>query len=306
MIQPNFKIKPEKESAYQGLFVFEPLDQGYGHTLGNSLRRVMLTSIPGYAISQVKIKGVTHRFTSLEGMKEDVVDFVLNLKEVRLKVELEADEDISLELEAKGPGAVTAGDLKTPTGVEVVNPDLIIATLAEKKNTLEASMKVEKGTGYRSYEEVEIEEVGVVPLDCIFSPVVLVNYKVESTRVGRRTDFDQLIMEVKTDGTLAPKKAIETAAKILMSHFEQVIEPTFEEKEEKKPARVPEEYRLTVEELNLPTRIANALRKGGYKTVKDLAEATADDISKVKNIGKKSVKTIAKRLAEKDVEFKEE
>lgn len=303
MLKPSFKIKTEKQTDDYGLFSIEPLEQGYGHTLGNALRRVLLTSLEGYAITRVNVKGVNHRFSTLEGMKEDVIELILNLKKLRIRSEKQDGKSFNLKMSVSGPKKVTGADIKTPAGVEIVNQDLILAQLAKKTNKLDVELEVQQGLGYLPSSETEVSKLGEIPVDAVFSPVLLVNYKVEATRVGRRTDYDKVILEVRTDGTVKPKDAIVRAAKILTAYFEQVYEPKRVEKKASKPKREPEVYNLTVEELNLPTRIANALRKGGYKTVKALVEADLNDVAKVKNIGKKSVKIVVKRLKEKDVEL---
>lgn len=283
----------------------EPLEQGYGHTLGNALRRVLLTSIPGAAITKVKISGVDHQFTTLEGMREDIVEFILNVKLVRLA--LTDGKETTLKLSAKGPGVVTAGDIKTPATVEIINKDLELANLASNKAKLDVEMVVKPGVGYVIAETEEDMAFGEIPVDALFSPIVKVAYKVEATRVGRRTDFDKLVMEVWTDGTINAQDAIETASKVLVSHFKQIYEPVVAQEE--KPVVVAsgenENLNLTVEELGIPTRIANALRKGGYKTVNDLSQAESAQIARVKNLGEKSVGTVADALAKYGVTLKD-
>jgi len=301
MIKPSFKIKTEKKEKNYARFIIEPLEQGYGDTLGNSLRRCLLTSIPGAAVTKVKIEGVKHSFSTLEGMKEDVVELVLNLKQIKVGYK-KGKEEIKLTLEAKGPGEVKAKDIKTPGDIEIVNGDLLLAKLADKKSNLKMDLWVNSGYGYSLADEQKAEAIGLIPVDAIFSPIIRVNYKVESTRVGRRTDFDRLILEIWTDGTVEPKQALEQAAEILAGFFEQVYHPVVvEEKKEEKEEENNEILDLTVEELNLPTRIANALRKGGYPTVKALIEANKDDLVDVKNIGVKSIKIVNKKLKDKGV-----
>lgn len=303
MFEPTFTIKAEKETADYGKFIIEPLEQGYGHTLGNALRRVLLTSLPGAAVTQVKIAGVRHRFSTLEGLKEDVVELILNIKQLRFKYK--GEKPVKIKLEAQGPGEVKAGDIKAPAVVEIVNPKHVLGKLADKKNKLKMEMVVESGFGYLSAEERKSDTLGIIPVDASFTPVQRVDYKVEAMRVGRRTDLDRLILEITTDGTISPSEALKESAKILVAFFGQVVEPkevpVEEEKEEELPSEV---LRLTVEELNLPTRIANALRKGGYGTVKDLTVANASDIAKVKNLGEKSIKVVKAALAEKEVSLK--
>ena len=302
MFEPLFNIKTEQENAEFGKFVIEPLEQGFGHTLGNSLRRVLLTSLPGAAITQIKINGVKHKFSTLEGMSEDVVDLILNLKQVRLKYE--GEKPIKLELDKNGPGQVKAGDIKTPANIQVINKDHVLASLADKKSRLKIEMVVERGFGYLPAETRKSDKLGVIFLDAAFSPVKRVNYQVEATRVGQRTDFDKLIMEITTDGTIKPKEALKSSAKILIAFFNQVVQPKkMDVKEEKKPQIDDEVTKLTLEELDLPTRIVNALRRTGYGTVSDLMAIKLADLAKIKNLGEKSIKIIQSALAKKGVNW---
>lgn len=302
---PTFQIEESDKTARHSILTIKPLENGYGHTLGNALRRVLLTSLPGAAITTVTIEGADHQFASIDGVKEDVIELLLNLKQVRVKAD--TNEEGVMRLEAKGEGEVTAADFKPEAGFEVINPDQPIATL-EKDAQLVMEMKLETGLGYRVGQEMEEKFIGEISVDAMFSPVVKVSYSVESTRVGRRTDFDKLIMDVTTDGTISPREAVEQSAQILHKQFEQVFDPVIIEEEDTEPELTPEEaetLRLTVEELDLPTRIANALRRGGYKNVGDLVEATREDISKVKNIGEKSINVVQKALEQKDVSLKD-
>lgn len=300
-MNPTFTLVEGDATASQARVIIEPLEQGYGHTLGNSLRRVLLSSLPGAAITSVSIEGVEHQFTTLEGLSEDIVELVLNLKQVRVK----ADHDGTgiLKLSAQGPAEVTAADIETEAGFSIVNSDQPIATLAKGKK-LELEMTVETGTGYKMASEMETGVIGQIPVDALFSPVEKVSYKIESTRVGRRTDFDRVVMEIQTDGTVAPIEAVRQAARILAKQFTQVFDPVAVEPKASESQLSPEEaetLRLTVEELDLPTRIANALRKGGYKTVGDLVGVSKDTVSKVKNLGGKSVDLINEALQKKSV-----
>ena len=302
MFEPLFNIKTEQENAEFGKLVIEPLEQGFGHTLGNSLRRVLLTSLPGAAITQIKINGVKHKFSTLEGMSEDVVDLILNLKQVRLKYE--GEKPIKLELDKNGPGQIKAGDIKTPANIQVINKDHVLASLADKKSRLKIEMVVERGFGYLPAETRKSDKLGVIFLDAAFSPVKRVNYQVEATRVGQRTDFDKLIMEITTDGTIKPKEALKSSAKILIAFFNQVVQPKkMDVKEEKKPQIDDEVTKLTLEELDLPTRIVNALRRTGYGTVSDLMAIKLADLAKIKNLGEKSIKIIQSALAKKGVNW---
>lgn len=305
MLKPQFKATSKKLKKDYGEFVLEPLEQGYGNTLGTALRRCLLTSIRGAAVTEVKISGTRHQFSTIFGLKEDIVELILNIKKLRVKYT--GDKPAALKLEAVGYKKVKAEDIKCPANIEIVNKNLVIANLADKKTKLSITMKVEAGTGYSPVEDRKSSKIGVIPIDAVFTPVIRVNPKVASTRVGRRTDLDKLILEIWTDGTIKPKEALEKAAKILSRFFKQIYKPTFkprEAKEEIGTFRSRGALDLTVEELDLPTRIANALRKGGYKTVEDLTKATEKEIAKVKNLGKKSVEIIKEKLKEKEVGFK--
>jgi DNA-directed RNA polymerase subunit alpha len=305
-MNPTFTVAEAEATADRARLVIEPLEQGYGHTLGNALRRVLLNSLPGSAITSVTIEGVDHQFTTMEGLSEDVVQLILNLKQVRVKADHE--EPGVLRLEVQGPAEVTAADIETEAGFEITNPDQPIATL-EKGSKLEMEMTVESGIGYQMVAESEAEVIGQIPVDALFSPVEKVSYKVESTRVGRRTDFDRIVMDVQTDGTITPLEALRQASRILAKQFTQVFDPVVVEEEEEESQLSPEEaetLRLTVEELDLPTRIANALRKGGYKNVGDLVDVSKEAVSKVKNLGGKSVELINEALEKKGVGLSEE
>jgi len=301
MLKPQFKITAKQKKADYGQYMIEPLEQGYGQTVGNALRRCLLSSLPGAAVTEVEIDGVRHQFTTLAGMKEDIVELILNIKQLRIKYT--GDKEVQLSLEAKGPKKVTAADIRTPAHVTIINKDLVLANLADKNSKLKMKIKVGVGLGYSPVEERKVSTVGVIPTDAAFSPIQRVNYHIESTRVGRRTDYDRLVMEIWTDGTVEPKKALEDAARVLVKYFQQVYEPTFEkvETEEKVSLEDQEILNLTVEELDLPTRIANALRKGDYKTVKSLKKAKKAEIAQVKNLGAKSVEVVVNILKEKGI-----
>lgn len=303
MVKPIFQIKKEKETPDYGLFTIEPLEQGYGNTLGVALRRVLLTSLSGAAITQIKIDGVKHKFSTLEGMKEDVIELILNLKQVRLSYG--GEKPVKLNLEKLGPGEVKAGDIKTSGQVEIVNRDLVLCRLTAKKK-LKIELAAESGYGYVPAEERESGKIGVIPIDAVFSPVQRVNYKVEATRVGRRTDLDRLVLEITTDGTVRPSKALKESARILIDFFTQVVKPKKMPVKEKVEMLSSETLRLTFEEVDVPTRIANALRKGGFETVGDLAAATDSDLAKVKNLGEKSVGVIKAALSKKGLTLKGE
>lgn len=304
MLDPKFTVAVKDEEAGYAKLIIEPLRQGYGHTLGNSLRRVMLNSISGAAITSIKIKGVKHQFSTLKGMSEDIVGIVLNTKMIRVRMDDKNSDPVVLKLEASGPGEVTAGDIQAPVGVTIANPELVIANLADKSAKLEAELTVESGQGYSLAEERKSTVVGLIPIDALFSPVKRVNPTVSTTRVGRRTDFDKITLEVWTDGTITPREALDQAAQIMVEHYNQIIDPSaapVEAKKEETDSLPSGSDNLTVEELDLPTRIANALRKGGFKTVADLANADRQDVVKVKNLGERSVTLVDKALALKGV-----
>lgn len=298
-----FEIKKIKETADFGQFEISPLENGYGSTLGNALRRVLLTSIPGAAATKIRVAGVKHKFSTLEGLREDVIDLVLNVKGI--KFSCESAKPVKLTLEKTGPGKVLASDIGLPTGVEVGNPDLIIGELATKKDRLKMSLVVESGFGYSPADERVSDKVGEIPVDALFTPITQVNYKVEATRVGRRTDFDKLLLDVTTDGTIKPSEALKQAAAILTSYFGQIVNPKkIVKKKDKREEIANPDLKLTIEELDLPTRVANALRKSGYEIVEDLTKVTFEDLSKVKNLGEKSAKIVGKALSEKNLNIK--
>ncbi len=302
---PRFQIKETEVTATGATLIIEPLEQGYGHTLGNALRRVLLTSLPGAAVTAVRIQGVDHQYTTMDGLSEDIVELILNLKQVRVKTV--SDQPGTLRLDVKGPKTVTAADIEAEAGFEVVNPDLHIAEVAKGK-TLTVEMTVESGVGYVMATDRKTSVIGEIPVDSLFSPVVKVSYQVEATRVGRKTDYDRLVMVLETDGSVSPVEAVKQSAQILARQFTQVFEPVVESQAVEDLNISPEEaevLRLTVEELDLPTRIANALRKGGFKTVGDLVGAPKNTVAKVKNLGEKSVDVINEALQKKGVSLGE-
>jgi len=304
MMEPNFIIKTEVDKPGYGMFVIEPLEQGYGHTLGNSLRRVLLSSLSGAALTSVKIAGVPHQFSTLEGLKEDVVELILNLKKVRLS--MEDGEGGVIKLSKKGSGTVTAGDFEVPAGIKIVNSDLVIATLSDKKATLELEATVAKGYGYVQTAEQQVDELGRIPMDSLFSPVVRVNYRVDATRVGRMTNLDKLVMEIWTDETVSPTDALKSAARGLVAFFTQVYDPkekVEEEDDAEKSAISDEVLKMRIEELDIPTRIVNAFARGGIETISQLLNTPKADLLKIKNLGAKSLSIVEEKLKEKDVEL---
>lgn len=301
MNEPMFGVEEETKKGNYAKFVISPLENGYGATLGTSLRRVLLTSLPGVAITSAKIAGVKHQFSTLKGMREDVVEFLLNLKKVRFSYS--GEDSVKGTVSVKSAGEVRAKDIKVPGNMSVANPELVLANL-DKGGKIEAELTIERGSGYSFAEERATGEIGLIPLDASFSPVSRVNYKVEETRVGRLTNYDKLILEITTDGTVGPKEALTNASKILVSYFDQLVNPKKVAKpEEKKEDSLGAVGNLSVEEIGLPTRVANALVRAGYETVEDLSKAKREDLIKVRNLGEKSLKIISVALAEKQVKF---
>jgi DNA-directed RNA polymerase subunit alpha len=303
MNDPVFKIKTDQETDSFGRFIIEPLEQGYGQTLGNSLRRVLLTSLPGSAITSINIEGVKHQFSTLSGMKEDVAEFILNIKKIRLNVQ--GDEIVNLSLNKTGPGEVTAADIELPAGVEIVNPDLVLANLADKKAVLSMSLTAARGYGYVPVEEKHDGAVGTIPVDALYSPILRVNYRVEATRVGRMTNLDKLVIELWTDATIKPSVALQEAAKILVAYFQQVVNPREEMVSEDQTTQTTaisdETLRMRIEEFDIPTRIVNALAKGNIETVGQLMGTPKEDLMKVKNLGAKSLEVVLEKLREKGI-----
>jgi len=301
MTAPQFTVFHTKNQ-----FILEPLPQGYGHTLGNALRRTLYTSIPGAAITSVKIAQARHQFTTIEGVREDMVQLVLNLKQVR--VSYQGTEPATLTLQAKGSGEVKASDFKCPSGVSLANPELVIAHLSDKSVKLDIEATVETGMGYSPAEERQSATVGVIPVDATFSPVSLVNYSVEATRVGRLTNYDRLILDITTDSTVTPESALKTASQTLVNFFQGIITPqSAQSAQSANSAQFAKSStpgsNISVEELDLPTRIANALVKAGFDTVGSLIATPKAELAKVKNLGAKSVKIIDLALKERGFEF---
>lgn len=282
-------------------FVIEPLHAGYGNTLGNSLRRVLLSSIRGGAIVAFRIEGATHEFTTVPGVKEDVVDIMLNLKNVYLKVE--TDEPIELRLEKKGAGVITAGDIKTTADVEIVNPDQIIATIDDPKKSVLFDLVVESGRGYRTIEESSVSRLhsDMIALDAVFSPVLRVRYKVDNTRVGQETNLDKLLLTIETDGSISPRDAFEEAAAILVNQYTALAgstsveaAPALGQSEDEEAS----ELNTPIEELNLTARTANALVNNDIRTVHDLVTLSEQDLRELKGFGSKALDEVKDKLAE--------
>lgn len=301
MIGPNFKVHSEVEKEDFGQFVIEPLDQGFGHTLGNALRRILLSALPGAAVTTIKINGVKHQFSTLAGLKEDIIELILNLK--KLRVQLFDENGVKLILDKSGPGEVRASDLEKNPSVEIVNKDLYLGHLSDKKSRLEMELTVDKGYGYSLAEERKSATLGVIPIDAIFTPVVRVNYRVEETRVGRMTNLDKLILEIYTDGTISPRLALDEAAKILVSYGLQIYEPKAEAPQQVaiSPLVSEDVLKMTIDELDLPTRVYNSLRNGGIETIGQLLGTPRKELANLKNVGEKSITIIDEKLREKGV-----
>lgn len=300
--KPNIEITDVSPDKTYGKFVVEPLERGYATTLGNSLRRVMLSSLPGSAITSVKIDGVLHEFSTVEGVAEDVVEIILNLKKVVFKNH--SDSPKTVYIQAEGEKEVTAEDIICGSDIEVLNPQAHIASLMNGAK-LNISMVVENGRGYNSVEKNKKEDmpIGTIPIDSIFSPARRVNFNVENTRVGNVTDYDKLTVEVWTNGTISPEEAVSLASKILNDHFQLFIDlnenlktvSLMVEREESVKEKVLE---MSIEELELSVRSNNCLRRADIHTVEQLVNKTEDEMAKVRNLGKKSLNEIKKRLAE--------
>jgi DNA-directed RNA polymerase subunit alpha len=294
------ELKALREDGHKATFAIEPLYSGYGMTLGNSLRRVMLSSLGGAAVTAVKIDSVAHEFSTIEGVKEDVVDIILNLKKLRFR--MFADDPQFLVLTAGGKGEITAAQIKTTSDVEIVNPDQLIATLSGPKAKLGLEIKVEKGRGYVPVENREAEklEVGMIAVDALYSPVQRVRYNVENTRVGQTTDLDRLVLEVETDGTLTPQEAVQQAAEILVEHFQVVAGNAVAGAAAagRESAAETGASKINIEEISLSPRTTNALINNEVKTVKDLLKLSDTELRELKGFGTKAYEEVKDKIAE--------
>ncbi len=298
--KPSIEVLELKENY--GKFALEPLERGFGITVGNSLRRVLLSSLPGVAVTSIKVDGVLHEFSTIPGVKEDVTELILTLKELSMK--MDSDGARTLKIEHTGEGVIKAGDIICPPDVEILNKDLHIATLSEDAK-LYMEINVDKGRGYVSAENNKSDDmpIGVIPVDSIYTPVHKVSYFTENTRVGTRTDFERLVLEVWTDGSIGAQEGVSLGAKILVEHLNLFIDLTdhlgevelMVEKEEDKKEKALE---MTIEELDLSVRSYNCLKRAGINTVEELTEKTEDDMMKVRNLGKKSLEEVIQKLEE--------
>ncbi|RAK07744.1 DNA-directed RNA polymerase subunit alpha [Halanaerobium saccharolyticum] len=305
------RVERLESDVNYGRYEISPLERGYGTTLGNSLRRILLSSLPGAALTSVKVEGVKHEFSSIPGVVEDMTDLILNLKEVVVKHS--GEEQTTIRLEAEGEGEVTAGDFVSSGDVQIVNKDHHIATLAEDgRLVLEAT--VDKGRGYHTAEEnkdlFDNNVIGLIPIDSSYSPIERANFNIENTRVGQVTDFDRLVLEVNTNGSINPDDAISLAAKIMVEHLELFINLTDEIEDVEIMVEVEEEEKdkildTTIEELELSVRSSNCLKRAGINTVEELVDKTEDDLMKVRNLGKKSLQEIKDKLDELELDLKE-
>ncbi|MFC7372630.1 DNA-directed RNA polymerase subunit alpha [Fictibacillus iocasae] len=300
--KPRIETVEISDDATYGKFVVEPLERGYGTTLGNSLRRILLSSLPGAAITSIQINGVLHEFSTVEGVVEDVTTIILNLKKLAMKIY--SEEDKTLEIDVQGEGVVTAGDITHDSDVEILNPDLHIATLSEGAH-FQMKLTAKRGRGYIQAEGNKREDlpIGVIPVDSIYTPISRVNYQVENTRVGQVTNYDKLTLDVWTDGSIRPEEAVSLGAKIITEHLNIFVGLTDQaqkaeimvEKEEDQKEKVLE---MTIEELDLSVRSYNCLKRAGINTVQELANKSEEDMMKVRNLGKKSLEEVQEKLEE--------
>ena len=303
--RPNIEVVEISEDKKYGRFVVEPLERGYGITLGNSLRRIMLSSLPGAAVSQVKIEGVLHEFSSIPGVKEDVTEIIMNIKSLAIKNTSETNEVKTAYIEYEGEGVVRASDIQVDQDIEILNPDLVIATLSGKNTKLYMELTITRGRGYVSADKNKREDlpIGVIAIDSIYTPVERVNVTVQNTRVGQITDFDKLTLDVHTNGTLVPDEAVSLAAKVLSEHLSLFINlsenaknaEVMVEKEDNEKEKVLE---MSIDELELSVRSYNCLKRAGINTVEELTNKTSEDMMKVRNLGRKSLEEVLAKLKE--------
>ena len=301
--RPNIEVAEISEDKKYGRFVVEPLERGYGITLGNSLRRIMLSSLPGAAVSQVKIDGVLHEFSSIPGVKEDVTEIIMNIKSLAIKNSSDTNEPKTAYIDFEGEGVVRASDIQVDSDIEIMNPDQVIATLSGGKLYME--LTITKGRGYISADKNKSAElpIGVIAVDSIYTPVERVNVTVENTRVGQITDFDKLTLDVYTNGTLIPDEAVSLAAKVLSEHLNLFIDlsenaKTAEVMVEKEDDEKEKVLEMSIDELELSVRSYNCLKRAGINTVQELTNKTPEDMMKVRNLGRKSLEEVLAKLKE--------
>ncbi len=303
--RPNIEVAEISEDKKYGKFVVEPLERGYGITLGNSLRRIMLSSLPGAAVSQIKVEGVLHEFSAVPGIKEDVTEIIMNLKSLAIRNNSETNEAKTAYVEYEGEGIVHASDIQVDQDIEILNPDLVIATLSGKDAKLYIELTITKGRGYVSAEKNKHEDlpIGVIAIDSIYTPVERVNVTVENTRVGQITDYDKLTLDVYTNGTLVPDEAVSLAAKVLSEHLSLFIDlsenaKTAEVMVEKEDDEREKVLEMSIDELELSVRSFNCLKRAGINTVEELCNRTSEDMMKVRNLGRKSLEEVLAKLKE--------
>ena len=303
--RPNIEVAEISEDKKYGRFVVEPLERGYGITLGNSLRRIMLSSLPGAAVSQIKVESVLHEFSAISGVKEDVTEIVMNLKSLAIKNNSETNEAKTAYIEYEGEGIVHASDIQVDQDIEILNPDLVIATLSGKDAKLYIELTITRGRGYVSAEKNKHEDlpIGVIAIDSVYTPVERVNVTVENTRVGQITDYDKLTLDVFTNGTLVPDEAVSLAAKVLSEHLSLFIDlsenaKTAEVMVEKEDDEREKVLEMSIDELELSVRSFNCLKRAGINTVEELCNRTSEDMMKVRNLGRKSLEEVLAKLKE--------
>ena len=303
--RPSIETTEMSDDSKFGRFFVEPLERGYGLTLGNSLRRIMLSSLPGAAVSQIKIDGVQHEFSTIPGVKEDVTDIIMNIKSLAIKNSSETDEPKTAYIEYEGEGIVHASDIQADQDIHIMNPDLVIATLSGKKTKLFIELTITKGRGYVSADKNKNEDtkIGIIPIDSIYTPVQRVNVTVENTRVGQQTDFDKLTLDVTTNGTLAPDEAVSLAAKVLSEHLSVFIDLSDNAKTTEIMAEPIDDNKtkaleMSIDELELSVRSYNCLKRAGINTVQELCSKTPDEMMKVRNLGRKSLDEVLEKLKE--------
>jgi DNA-directed RNA polymerase subunit alpha len=301
--RPNIEVAEISEDKKYGRFVVEPLERGYGITLGNSLRRIMLSSLPGAAVSQVKIDGVLHEFSSIPGVKEDVTEIIMNIKSLAIKNSSDTNEPKTAYIDFEGEGVIKASDIQVDSDIEILNPDQVIATLSGGKLYME--LTITKGRGYISADKNKNAElpIGVIAVDSIYTPVERVNVTVENTRVGQITDYDKLTLDVHTNGTLVPDEAVSLAAKVLSEHLSLFIDlsenaKTAEVMVEKEDDEKEKVLEMSIDELELSVRSYNCLKRAGINTVQELTNKTPEDMMKVRNLGRKSLEEVLAKLKE--------
>ena len=303
--RPNIEVAEISEDKQYGRFVVEPLERGYGITLGNSLRRIMLSSLPGAAVSQVKIEGVLHEFSSIPGVKEDVTEIIMNIKSLAIRNNSDTNEPKIAYIEYDGEGVVHASDIQVDQDIEILNPELVIATLNGKDTKLYMELTITKGRGYVGADKNKTEDlpIGVIAVDSIYTPVERVNVTVENTRVGQITDYDKLTLDVYTNGTLIPDEAVSLAAKVLSEHLSLFIDlsenaKTAEIMVEKEDDEKEKVLEMSIDELELSVRSYNCLKRAGINTVEELTNKTSEDMMKVRNLGRKSLEEVLAKLKE--------